>query len=143
MEPATRRPGWDEREKPMEPPCRVRVYKGYESIRRALDDIKEAIYAYNVVASSRGYYLKPVHKVYKRVGELTRVYEYYGRYWWRKGDSKLIYAGRVKPRGLPEPPQNPLEGLSVIREGDDVIIDCETYERFRDLFKGLLAERVP
>lgn len=142
MEPATRRPGGDEREKPMEPPCRVRVYGGYGPISRVLNDIKEAIYSYNVIASSRGYYLKPVHKVYKRVGGLTRVYEYYGRYWWRKGDSRLIYAGSVKPRGLPEPPPNPLDGLSVIREDNDIIVDCGTYERFKELFKGLRAERV-
>jgi len=92
-------------------------------------------------ASKRGYYLKPVHKVYRTTGGLRRIYEYYGRYWWRKGDGKLIYAGAKKPGGLPQPPLNPLEGLSVIREGDDVIIRCDVYERFKWVFEGLAVER--
>jgi hypothetical protein len=143
MEPATRRPaGGDEREKPSEPQCRVRVYGGYSAIYSVLSEVKEKLYVYNELASRRGYYLKPVHKVYKRVNGVTRVYEYYGRYWWRKGEGKLIYAGSVKPKGLPEPPENPLEGLSIIREGDDIIVDCSLYDRYSWLFRGLRSERV-
>ena len=37
---------------------------------------------------------------------------------------------------------NPLEGLSVIREGDDVIIRCDVYEKFKWVFEGLVVERV-
>jgi hypothetical protein len=139
--PATWRPEGDEREKPSEPQCAVRVRGGYSAIREVLDRIKEEIYLYNSEASKRGYYLKPVHKVYRTTGGLRRIYEYYGRYWWRKGDGKLIYAGAKKPRGLPQPPLNPLEGLSVIREGDDVIIRCDVYERFKWVFEGLAVER--
>ncbi|MFP3171662.1 hypothetical protein [Acidilobus sp. 7A] len=142
MEPATRRPERDEREKPSEPQCRVRVYGGYSAILTVLSYVKEAIYRYNEVASRKGYYLKPVHKVYKRLNGVVRVYEYYGRYWWRKGERRLIYAGHERPRGLPEPPSNPLEGLSVIREGEDIIIDCSLYDDFSWLFKGLRSERV-
>ena len=141
---ATGRPGaGNEREKPNEPPCLVRVYGGYRAIEEVLNSIKEEIYRYNEVASRRGYYLKPVHKVYKRdAAGRVRVFEYYGRYWWRKGDGKLIYAGTSKPRGLPDPPENPLEGFSVVREGEDVIVPCELYDRFSDVFKGYRAERV-
>ncbi|MGC9071528.1 MAG: hypothetical protein ACP5HK_02370 [Acidilobus sp.] len=140
-EPATRRPSWDEREKPNEPPCMVRVMGGYSAIVTALSDVKEEIYRYNVIASRRGYYLKPVHKVYKATGGARRVYEYYGRYWWRKGNGRLIYAGTSRPPGLPEPPLNPLEGLSLIREGDDVIVRCDVYEKFKWAFSGLRTER--
>ncbi|MGC9210482.1 MAG: hypothetical protein ACP5FT_04385 [Acidilobus sp.] len=139
--PATRRPARDEREKPNEPPCMIRVIGGYSAIQSILSDVKEEIYKYNAIASRRGYYLKPVHKVYKVVNGVRRVYEYYGRYWWRRGEGKLIYAGTSRPRGLPEPPLNPLEGLSVIREGEDVIIRCDVYERFKWAFEGLRTER--
>ena len=139
---ATGRLEGDEREKPNEPPCMVRVLRGYEAIRAVLEGVKEEIYRYNSLASRRGYYLKPVHKAYKTVNGVRRVYEYYGRYWWRKGDSRLIYVGTRRPPGLPEPPVNVLDGLSLIREGDDVILRCDVYERFKWVFQGLPTERV-
>ena len=144
--------GGCEKEEPKEPlapeECLVRVYGGYKRLREWLDTIKPVIYEYNEVVKPLGYYLKPVHKVYYRSGEgKVRVYEYYGRYWWRVvwrgGKRRLVYAGRVKPRGLPDPPPMELEGLRVIVEdGDDVVIECSLFDRVKSVFKGLRVERV-
>ncbi len=128
--------------------CRIRIYRGGVVIDSILDSIKEEVYRYNTIISRTGYYLKPVHKVYKRKSDGTvKIYEYYGRYWWRfkrdNGRKRLVYAGKEKPRGLPDPPEIPLEGLSVIREDNDIIVDCRDYDRYRHVFKGLAAERVP
>ncbi|MCE4623413.1 MAG: hypothetical protein F7B11_01515 [Caldisphaeraceae archaeon] len=128
----------DDLEKPKEPlsECRIRVIGGYGDIVGLLDSVKEEIYRYNVLASKKGYYLKPVHKVYKPKGKSGKaIYEYYGRYWWKKLRGRLIYSGTTKPRILPNPPENPLEGLSIVREGEDVILDCFVYERYRWIFK--------
>ncbi|MEM0366339.1 MAG: hypothetical protein QXO93_03790 [Acidilobaceae archaeon] len=130
-------------EEPIEPirGCRVRVISGALVLDKLLADLKRAIYDYNWRIKSTNYYLKPVHKVYKTVGGARRIYEYYGRYWWRitreEGSVKFIYVGKIKPQNLPEPPINPLEGLVVIRENRDVILECEAYNRFKDIFKGL------
>lgn len=132
----------NEQEKPNEPPCLIKVYGGYKALSAALEPVKNAIYEYNSIISRRGYYLKPVHMVYRRGPGGTKIYEYYGRYWWRKGEKRLIYAGSLKPRGLPDPPPNPLEGLSIIREGEDVVMPCHLYDRFRQLFGDLRSERV-
>ena len=131
-------------EEPNEPPnpCTVRVLDGYRALEPLLDRIKRAVYKYNSVAAKYGYYLKPVHRVYKRVGDRVRVFEYYGRYWWRiEGGRKkrLVYAGSNKPAGVPQPPRIPLLGLAIAREGDDVILDCETYARLSSVFKGYKA----
>lgn len=143
-----------EGEEPNEPAapggeCRVRVYGGYSRLREALSRVMPMIYRYNDAIRGTGYYLKPVHKVYKVVGGVRRVYEYYGRYWWRRVKRRgrpgyrLVYAGTEKPREVPiEPPSTGLEGLSVIVEGDDVIIDCRVYEDFKSYFEGLRVERV-
>ncbi|MCE4599791.1 MAG: hypothetical protein F7C81_06305 [Desulfurococcales archaeon] len=126
--------------------CRIRVYGGGKAIDSVLDSIKEEVYRYNTLISKTGYYLKPVHKVYKRRSDGSiKVYEYYGRYWWRfkeaRGGKRLVYAGKEKPKGLPSPPRIPLEGLSVIREDGDVIVDCRDYNKYIEVFKGLKAER--
>ena len=127
------------------PECRVRVLGGALVLDLVLDKIKVEIYEYNTRISKTGYYLKPVHRVYRKTGGQRKVYEYYGRYWWRlersKGRLKWIYVGRIKPEGLPEPPRHVLEGLSVIREGEDVIIECSLYDKFRTLFDGFPVER--
>ncbi len=146
------REGGCEKEEPNEPSapssCFVRVYGGYRRLREWLDSLKPALYEYNEAIKSLGYYLKPVHKVYYRdsSGRL-RVYEYYGRYWWKIAKDgkrrRLIYAGRVKPRGLPEPPPLELEGVRVIvEEGEDVVIECSLFERVKRIFEGLRVERL-
>jgi hypothetical protein len=130
-------------EKPNEPHgCKIIVYDGYLDIISLLNDIKENIYKYNAEISQKGYYLKPVHKVYKiKNGKNKVIYEYYGRYWWKKLGKKMIYSGTTKPKWLPSPPDNPLDGLSVIKDGKNVIIDCFIYDKFKWIFKDRKTER--
>ncbi len=135
-----------EKEEPNEPPsedCKLLIYDGRKILYQIIDEIKKPFYKYNTLISNTGYYLKPVHKVYKTTSEgRRRIYEYYGRYWWRKVKGRLRYAGTIKPRRVPiPPPSNPLEGLSIIVEDNDIIISCRDYEKFRDYFKGLRIER--
>ena len=147
--------GGCEQEEPKEPPraphtyeeCFVRVYGGYRRLRDWIDSLKPVIYSYNESIKDKGFYLKPVHKVYYTMptGE-RRIYEYSGRYWWklgsRNGRRVLSYAGKTRPRGLPEPPKIELEGVRVIVEGDDVIIECDLYDRVKSFFEGLKTVRV-
>ncbi|MCX8165448.1 MAG: hypothetical protein N3D79_02515 [Acidilobaceae archaeon] len=124
-------------EEPIEPPCWVRVLKGGRALDEVLAEVKVRFYEYNRAVRGTRYYLKPVHKVYKHVGGARRTYEYYGRYWYRVEGRRFRYVGTETPRGLPDPPKNPLAGLSVIREEDDLIIRCELYDKFRQFFVGL------
>ncbi len=122
--------------------CRLIVYGGARRLEEVLDRVKEKVYEYNTIAGRHGYYLKPVHKVYRRTSQGVKVYEYYGRYYWRRAGNRLVYAGTVKPRGLPDPEPLGIEGLSVIRVNDeDIVVDCTVYDRFKTLFQGLKAER--
>ncbi|MCE4602312.1 MAG: hypothetical protein F7C08_04015 [Desulfurococcales archaeon] len=122
--------------------CRLLIRGGASRIDEILDEVKYKIYSYNTRISHTGYYLKPVHKVYRRLSDgAVKVYEYYGRYYWRKQGKKLVYAGTEKPRGLPEPEPTPLDGLAVIRVGEDIVIDCMVYDKYKDLFHGLKVER--
>ena len=123
--------------------CRLIVYNGGIRIDEILDRVKERIYEYNSIAGKLGYYLKPVHKVYRRLSDGTlKVYEYYGRYYWRRSGRRLVYAGTEKPDELPDPGPLGVEGLVVIRISErDIVIDCEVYDRFRQLFEGLKVER--
>ncbi|MDM7274882.1 MAG: hypothetical protein P3X22_001995 [Thermoprotei archaeon] len=137
-------------EEPVEPfksECRVRVFDGAKVLDRVLGDLKMAIYEYNSRIKYTGFYLKPVHKVYKSPGGVRRVYEYYGRYWWRitrkGGKVRFEYVGASKPAKVEEPPDNPLEGLVVVREGEDVIVECSVYERFKTFFEGLKTSSEP
>jgi hypothetical protein len=139
-----------EMEEPIEPPsleeCRLRVVGGAKVLDFTLASLKEAFYEYNRSIRGTGYYLKPVHKVYKYVGGSRRVYEYYGRYWWRFSRTgrkfRYIYAGVVKPESVQaNPPGNPLEGLSLIREGSDVIVKCSDFEKFSSVFRGYRVVR--
>jgi hypothetical protein len=120
----------------------VRVVGGYAALEKVLVELKKAIYKYNSVVSRLGYYLKPVHKVYRRgIEGRVKVFEYYGRYWWRvargpRGRRRLIYVGTEPPAGAPKPPKTPLLGIAIAREGDDVILDCDTYKRLSGVFKG-------
>lgn len=134
-----------EKEEPNESPsnCRIIIYGGKRVLSKLTDVIKEPFYEYNTLISKTGYYLKPVHKVYKKLPNgRTRIYEYYGRYWWSKDGNRWKYAGREKPSMIPgKPPVHPLEGLSIIVEGNDIIIDCRDFERFKKYFIGLKHER--
>ena len=139
--------GGGEKEEPKEPPpqesCWIRVLGGVVALARLEAIVKEPFYEYNSRISGTGYMVKPVHKVYRRRSDGTRrIYVYYGRYWWRRRGRRLVYAGTRKPRRVRlEPPRNPLAGLSLIVEGDDIIIPCWVYEAYRGLFEGLPAVR--
>lgn len=101
-----------------------------EDLLEILEKIKDLFKEYNRYISGSGYYLKPIHFVTKNVKGEKRKFIYLGRYWWKivylgrseKGGVKLkwIYIGRTKPSGLPDPPGNPLEGLSIYtKEGSE------------------------
>lgn len=128
-------------EEPIEPPCWIRVYSGAQAIARALSELKKDIYAYNSAIRATGYYLKPVHMAYRYVNGRKRVYEYYGRYWWKWVNKRMKYIGRSPPVSLPPPPKSPLEGLKIIRDGNDVILSCEQYDKFKHLFEGLAVAK--
>jgi hypothetical protein len=137
--------------------CRLRVYNGYQAVRAILEDYLRLIYQYNSLISGTGFYLKPIHIVTRRAPDGTRRrYVYIGRYWWRisyrgkKGRTSRIqwrYVGKEKPpelRDYPDPPQTPLHGLRFALDSSqkDVIIDCETYQRYSWVFQGLRTEQL-
>ncbi len=111
---------------------------------KLIDDVfreyQKLVREYNKKIRESGYYLKPVHIVVKKVNNEVRIYRYYGRYWWRveylgkKGGRsiiKWIYIGREKPKGLENPPKNPLEGIVVYKvKGDDehLYVPLEHYD---------------
>ncbi len=125
----------------------VIVKGGYRRVVEAVERYRLQLYRYTSLLSGTGYYLKPVHIVYRTLADGTRKkYYYYGRYWYRleRRNGRLVwrYVGTSKPRELshlPDPPPNPLEGLSYARVGDsdDIILEEETYKRFKWLFEGL------
>ena len=133
---------------------RVKVKGGWNVVRQLLEEFKRKIYKYNSLIAGTGFYLKPTHIVVKRTPAGVKRYIYIGRYWWsleyrgRKGKTsrvKWVYVGTEKPAklaGYPDPPSSPLIGLSLVVEGDDIILDEETYRKFRWLFKGLPVETV-
>ncbi|MCS7128424.1 MAG: hypothetical protein N3E36_05325 [Sulfolobales archaeon] len=89
----------------------------------AIESYKKELYSYNNVIRHYGYYLKPMHVVFKRTKSGLIKYIYYGRYWYRvkylgkrKGTSRVkwVYIGRNKPDpSLPDPPTHPLNGLVI------------------------------
>lgn len=127
---------------------RVRIIDGLKAIERLLEEYRRMIYRYNSIIAEKGFYLKPVHIVVREVDGVKRRYVYIGRYWWRvsyagkKGRIsrvKWVYVGREKPReliGYPDPPPHPLVGLSYIVEGNDVIMDANTFKRYKWVFEG-------
>jgi hypothetical protein len=131
--------------------CRVRLVDGLEAFRAAVDSLLRQLYSYTESLRGTGYYLKPLHRVYKSDPETGSrvVYEYYGRYWWRlerrRGRLRWRYVGREPPPGVPEPPRHPLEGMSVKILGSDVELDCRWYEelvRAGLIGGGIRVERV-
>ncbi len=124
----------------------VRVKGGYGLIMSIFTPYRVRIYAYNSQIRDTGYYLKPVHMVYKKLEGRKVKYMYFGRYWYRVyraregGRSKIkwIYVGRDKPDPqLPEPPINPLEGIAVIVDGDDVLVDEKAFNALTQITQAL------
>jgi hypothetical protein len=112
---------------------RIKTRNPEEIVRRInliLSDFLPEIYRYNDMIKDKRYYLKPVHIVIKKRGNGHKIkYYYYGRYWYkieknkgRKG-IKWVYIGREKPEpSLPDPPRNPLEGLAIKINGNEIAI---------------------
>jgi len=130
----------------------VHVLKGYELVLRLYDPYRRRIYEYNTMIRPTGYYLKPIHVVYKALGYVKLRYVYFGRYWYRlhkthssssKYKVKWIYVGRDKPDPhLPDPPLNPFEGLRMIAINDDIVVTREVFEALRKLSQSILGEDI-
>ncbi len=96
---------------------------GSKALEEALEKYRRELYSYNSFIKRYGYYLKPMHIVYRRTKRGLTKYVYYGRYWYRVkyldkhgGTSRVkwVYVGREKPDPrLPDPPVHPLDGLVV------------------------------
>ncbi len=111
-----------------------------------IDMYKQSLYEYNNMAKSFGYYLKPVHIVSKRQGLNTKIYVYYGRYWYKLNTNgsriRWIYIGLTKPLNeLPDPPINPLTFISIsIQKGSKkcICVDKEGGNVLRFLINSII-----
>ncbi len=127
-----------------------RVIGARRHFERLVEKYKVEIYRYNEFIKNTGYYLKPVHMVYKRDRDgRLRVYRYVAKYWWRifyigrRGKTsriKWIYVGSRMPYHpdlmLNPPPPSPFEGIGYAVEGEDVLLTDEAYRRVKSLLKG-------
>ena len=134
----------------------LRIYDGYRLVMELYSPYRTRIYKYNSTIRESGYYLKPLHIVYKVVQGRKLKYIYFGRYWYRvykapaegkqkkaKSRIKWLYIGRDKPDPhLPDPPINPLEGIAVIVDGNDVLVDERTFEALTKISKAVLGENL-
>jgi len=109
-----------------------------------IGQILPVFYEYNNMIKQQGFYLKPVHMVTRRLQDGTIVkYYYYGRYWYKlektpTGRLKWIYIGKEKPLPeLPDPPENPLEGVVVKRVNETIEIIFGSEELFRTIYSRL------
>ncbi len=119
-----------------------------------VEQYKLSIYRYNESIKNTGYYLKPVHMVYRKDQEgRTRIYYYVAKYWWhvsyvgRRGKTsrvKWIYVGSRMPYHpdlmVNPPPPSPLEGIAYSLDGEDVIMTEKNYRRVKDLLEGFRVE---
>jgi len=109
-----------------------------------IGQILPVFYEYNNMIKQQGFYLKPVHMVTRRLQDGTTIkYYYYGRYWYKlektpTGRLKWIYIGKEKPLPeLPDPPENPLEGVVVKRINETIEIIFGSEELFRTIYSRL------
>ncbi|OYT61046.1 MAG: hypothetical protein B6U75_00135 [Desulfurococcales archaeon ex4484_217_1] len=120
---------------------KVRIIDGYRRILAVQREYVEELKEYNNLVKKFGFYLKPTHVVSVK----GKKYIYHGRYWWKityvrehgKTKVKWKYVGKDVPRGLPQPPRNPLKGLNYMREGNDVILNLDSFSKFKHIFYGL------
>ncbi|MEM0371201.1 MAG: hypothetical protein QXG46_05500 [Ignisphaera sp.] len=94
-----------------------------DMIKKLIDLYRVELYNYNNIAKRYGIYLKPVHIAVKRYRNGTKVYHYYGRYWYKimYSEGRLVwtYIGKEKPLNeLPDPPLNPFMVVKVLRSED-------------------------
>lgn len=122
----------------------IRIRDGIKLINLVFDEYRRRLYEYNDRIKEFNYYLKPVHEVTYYYKGIPRKYQYFGRYWYRlvknpksKGGLKWIYVGREKPDPhLPEPPLNPFEGIKVVVENNDLLIDENVYVLLKRVLKN-------
>ena len=121
----------------------LRIKDGYKVIMDLFTPYRRRIYEYNSLIRETGYYLKPIHIVVKKMNDTRNKYIYFGRYWYRvarssNGKLRWVYIGREKPDPqLPEPPLNPFEGLKIIVDGNDIIVDEHTYRVLNMLIRKI------
>lgn len=134
----------------------LRIYGGYRLVMELYSPYRARIYEYNSTIRESGYYLKPLHIVYKIVHGRKLKYVYFGRYWYRvykvPGEGELkkersrikwLYVGRDKPDPhLPDPPINPLEGIAVIVDGEDILVDERTFEALAKISVAVKGENI-
>jgi len=104
-----------------------------KEVDEILTRLKELIYEYNKNLRGTGFYLRPMHIVYK--GK-SKKYIYIGKYWYylEYKKKKLIwnYVGTMKPvSNLPDPPEIP-EVTIIKRDGEYYItqLDLERLKAF-------------
>ncbi|MEM2203013.1 MAG: hypothetical protein QXI22_01490 [Sulfolobales archaeon] len=122
----------------------IRIVGGAHRIKEIYDNYVREIKEYNNQIKHTGFYLMPVRKTVKKSRKdpsKVKYNYYYGRYWYFYISTKergiYIYVGKEKPlESLPDPPKNPLEGVEIIYDGDDILIPEDQFEKVKDLFKG-------
>ncbi len=123
----------------------IRVKNGYRLLMNLYSDYRVKIYEYNSKIKETGYYLKPIHIVHKSLGNKKIKYLYFGRYWYKvvkknKG-FRWIYVGREKPDPmLPDPPIIPFEGIGVVVDGEDIMLDEKGYRVLNEVAKIVMKE---
>ncbi|MEM1610983.1 MAG: hypothetical protein QXQ57_04980 [Sulfolobales archaeon] len=123
----------------------IRVVGGAHKVRKILEEYVKKVKEYNKQIRHTGFYLEPVKMVPRRDpfgnGRLIKYDYYYGRYWYiyisGKERGRYLYLGTTKPiETLPDPPKNPLDGVKIIYDEEDILIPEEQFEKVKDLFKG-------
>jgi len=112
-----------------------------------MGEILPVFYEYNNIVKQKGFYLKPVHVVVRKLQDKGIVkYYYYGRYWYKiekepGGKIKWIYIGKNKPLPeLPDPPKNPLEGVVVKVYNETVEIVFASEKLFKIIYDRLSSQ---
>lgn len=123
----------------------VRIVGGVRRVKEIYDEYVRKLNEYNDQIKHTGFYLKPVMKIVRRdrndPSKVARYDYYYGKFWYIQISTRqrkaYIYVGKEKPlESLPDPPRDPLEGIEMIQEGDDILIPKDQFERVKDLFAG-------
>lgn len=123
----------------------IRVVGGAPKVRKILEEYVMKVKEYNKQIRHTGFYLEPVKMVPRRDPHdrwnVKKYDYYYGRYWYinvgGKERGRYVYLGTAKPiETLPDPPKNPLEGVKIIYDDEDILIPEDQFEKVKDLFKG-------
>ncbi len=123
----------------------VRIVGGARRVKEIYDEYVKQLNEYNERIRHTGFYLKPVIKVARRdhkdPSKIIKHDYYYGKYWYiaisTKKRKAYLYVGKEKPlESLPDPPKDPLEGVEIIYDGEDILIPKEQFEGIKDLFSG-------